>query len=250
MADEIKTGMTPEEDYQASFVPAVHRIGRFTIAIAFVLSILPFCYFYFIKGYNEVPFSMLFAGVAAVAPMLIGGWISEPLTYWPVLGSAGTYMAYLSGNVAGMRFPVASAVQKNVGADISTPKGQVATIVGIAVSIVMNIVILFVTVLIGGFIINALPERVLHAFSYCMMGMIGSMTIMRLSMGKGSLGKNLVNVVPYILSGVCAYVLVNYIFNNSTLRAFGALIGVGAAILIAYLRYKKDLAAYLAENNK
>ena len=251
MADnkEIKTGaMTPEEDYRANFVPQVHKIGRFTIAIAFVLSILPFCYFYFIKGYNDYSFATLFAGVAAVAPMLIGGWISEPLTYWPVLGSAGIYMAYLSGNVAGMRFPVASAVQKNVGADISTPKGQVATIVGIAVSIVMNLVILFITVLVGGFIINLLPARVLHAFSYCMMGMIGSMVLMRLSMGKKGVVGNLVDSLPYIACGVGAYILVNFIINNSTVRAFGALIGVGCSVLIAYLRYKKDLNAYLASN--
>lgn len=244
---EVKTGaMTPEEDYSANFMPAVHRIGRFTIAIAFVLSILPFLYFYFIAGY-QVPASLLFTGVAAIAPLLLGGWISEPLTYWPVLGSAGTYMSYLAGNVMSMRFPVATAVQKNVDADIATPRGQVATIVGIAVSIVVNLVILLITVFAGGAIMEVLPSNVLHSFSYCIIGMIGAMILMRLSMGKGgSLGKNLLDSIPYILCGVGAWVLVNYGIKG--ISAYGGLIGVVLAIVIAYLKYRKDKAAYDAEH--
>ena len=33
------TVLTPEEDYRQSFMPAVYRIGRFTILVAFFLSI-------------------------------------------------------------------------------------------------------------------------------------------------------------------------------------------------------------------
>ncbi len=249
MADnkEIKTGaMTPEEDYQANFMPSVHKIGHFTIIVAFFLSIAPFIYLYFIKGYNDVPFSMLFAGVAAVAPMLIGGWISEPLTYWPILGSAGIYMSYLAGNVMAMRFPVATAVQKNANTDISTPKGQVATIIGIAVSIVINLVILFITVLVGGAILNAMPPKVLHSFNYCIVGMIGSMVLMRFTMGKGTLVQNILDSVPYMCCGIFAYILVNYLVKGITM--YGALIGVGLAVVIAYFKYKKARAAWEAAN--
>ena len=158
-------------------------------------------------------------------------------------------MAYLSGNVAGMRFPVASAVQKNVGSDISTPKGQVATIVGIAVSIVMNLVILFITVLIGQAIVAVLPTRVLHAFSYCLMGMIGSMVLMRLSMGRGkTVTENIIDTLPYMACGICAYLLVN--FGITKIKQYGALIGVGCSLLIAWLRYKKAKADWDASQAK
>lgn len=246
MTENKNTVMTPEEDYTVSFMPAVHRIGRFTIFVAFFLSIAPFIYLYFIKGYNEISLGTMLAGVAAVAPMLIGGWISEPLTYWPILGSAGIYMSYLAGNVMAMRFPVATAVQKHAEADISTPKGQVATIVGIATSIVINLVILLITVLVGQAILNLLPARVLHAFNYCIVGMIGSMVLMRFAMGKGTMAQNALDSVPYIVCGIAAYLLVNFVISG--ISSYGALIGVGAAVLVAYFRYKKAREAWEAAN--
>lgn len=247
MSENKNTVMTPEEDYTVSFMPAVHRIGRFTILVAFFLSIAPFIYLYFIKGYNDISIGMMLAGVAAVAPMLIGGWISEPLTYWPILGSAGIYMSYLAGNVMAMRFPVATAVQKHAEADISTPKGQVATIIGIATSIVINLVILLITVLVGQAILNMMPPRVLHAFNYCIVGMIGSMVLMRFAMGKGTMTQNFIDSVPYMLCGICAYLLVNFVVKG--ISSYGALIGVGAAVVIAYLKYKKALDAWNAANS-
>lgn len=241
MSEEIKNTaaaeQTAEQDYRTNFMPSVHRIGRFTMIIALVLTALPFVYYYFIKGY-KAPIAMFGTGLASVVAMFLGGWLTEPLTYWPVLGSAGTYMSYLSGNVSGMRFPVASAVQKSADADINTPKGQVATIVGLVASIVVNIVVLLITVLLGDAIIAALPDRVLHAFGYCAMCIMASLLLMRLTMGKEKFTKNAMNVAPYIICGVAAYFLANKLVPS--LATYGTALGVIASIVVSYIRYKKD----------
>lgn len=116
--------------YSEEFIPQVHRIGRSTMAAAFVLAFLPVLYFVFVKGY-AAPLSSYVSVIVAVASIGIGMWLTEPLAYWPVLGSAGTYIGYLLGNVGAMRFPVALNLQSVLKADINTMRGQIVTIVGI-----------------------------------------------------------------------------------------------------------------------
>ena len=228
---------TPEEDYRIGFMPKVHRIGRLTMAVAFVLSFLPVAYFYVVKGY-QVPISMYISGAIGVASIGVGMWISEPEAYWPVLGSAGTYIAYLSGNVGGMRFPVATAVQKNANADTTTPKGQVITIIGIVASVVANLVILLAIVLAGNWILSILPEAVLSAFGFCVISMMGSMMVMNVST-RGGL-KSLPGQLPYIIFGVVMWYICNKVLTS--LMAWGMALAVGGAVLIGYFKYRRDLA--------
>lgn len=218
-------------------MPKVHRIGRLTMAVAFVLSFLPVAYFYVVKGY-QVPISMYISGAIGVASIGVGMWISEPEAYWPVLGSAGTYIAYLSGNVGGMRFPVATAVQKNANADITTPKGQVITIIGIVASVVANLVILLAIVLAGNWILSILPEAVLSAFGFCVISMMGSMMVMNVST-RGGL-KSLPGQLPYIIFGVVMWYICNKVLTS--LMAWGMALAVGGAVLIGYFKYRRDLA--------
>ena len=228
--------LTAEQDYAQNFMPGVHKIGRFTMIVAFVLSYLPIAYFYFVKGY-KAPGTMYISGLTAIAAIGFGMWISEPETYWPILGSAGTYIAYLSGNVGGMRFPVSMAVQKNVDADINTPRGQVATITGIVASVFANLVLLLITVLVGAWIIKMLPANVVHAFSYCLVAMMGSMLLMRFTMGGKSVKENLMSNLPYMAWGIFAYFLSKMV---PALANWKTLIAVGGALIIAYFIFLND----------
>ncbi len=241
MNENNNNNMTPEQDYRESYMPAVHRIGRITMAVAMLLCFLPWLYYFFVKGYT-LPMSTYISGISGIAAIGFGMWISEPEAYWPVLGSAGTYIAYLSGNVGGMRFPVATAVQKNLNTDITTPRGQVATVVGIVSSVVVNLIILLAIVLAGQFVISILPETVLSAFGFCVVAMLGSMICMNLGVGKASgsaVVKNLIGVLPYIVIGVCAWLVCNKLFPS--LFAWGMAVAVGCSILVGYFIYRSDL---------
>ena len=100
------TELSPREEYHQEFLPQVHKIGATTMAIALILSLLPTVYFVFIKGI-EVPLSTFISVMIAIFTFAIGMWLSEPAAFWPVLGSAGTYFAFLAGNASSMRLPVA-----------------------------------------------------------------------------------------------------------------------------------------------
>ncbi len=235
---ETKKTLTPAEEYYIhEFTPAVHKIGRFTMAVAFVLSFLPVIYFYFVKGYT-VPVSTYISGITAVSAIGIGMWLTEPMVYWPILGSAGTYIAYLSGNVGGMRFPVSVTVQKMANADITTPRGQIVTVVGIVASVVANLVILLCVVLAGEWIINHLPAAVRASFGFVMISMMAANMLMRFGMN-GGVAKALPKVWMYMVAGVVGFFLGKFV---PALHTWGMALAVGLAILVAYFRYRNDKA--------
>ena len=227
--------VSAQQDYAKNFMPAVHRIGRFTMIVAFILAFLPVLYYVFIKGYT-LPLSAYINTMVVISSISIGSWLTEPLTYWPVLGSAGTYIAYLSGNVTGMRFPVAMNVQSAMKADINTPKGQVITIVGIVGSVITNLVILLGIVLFGNWLIGILPDVVVKAFSYVTMGMFGSLVLMRFCRHKEGPVKGFIDAIPYLATAMGVKFLVTYVVPG--LSKFGSALGVGVTILVAYIMFK------------
>lgn len=235
MNNETKVMSDAQKDYQENFMPRVHVLGRFTMSVAFVLSFLPVIYYFFIKGYT-LPWSSYFNVIVAIASIGIGLWLTEPLAYWPILGSAGTYISYLSGNVGAMRFPVALSVQSATGADINTPRGQVITIVGIVASVFANLVILLATILSGSWLISVLPASVMAAFGFVMPCLYGCMLMMRFASGKAGLVGTFLHNLPYLATAIGVKLLITYVFPQ--LLTYGTALAVGATILVAYIIHR------------
>ncbi len=226
------------KDYAENFMPNVHRIGRSTMAIAFCLSFLPVVYFIVVRGYT-MPISAYINTTIAICSIGIGMWLSEPLSYWPVLGSAGTYISYFSGNVGSMRFPVALNVQSTMNADINTPRGQIITIVGIVASVFSNLIILLIIVLAGNWLLTILPEAIIASFSFVMPCLLGSMILMRFN-GKSGLAKGFLDCLPYLATAIICKVLITNVFTF--LSSFGMAISVILSILVGYILYRRRLS--------
>lgn len=224
------------KDYKNNFMPQVHRIGRGTMAVAFVISFLPVLYFVLVRGFTA-PLSAYANVMVAIASIGIGMWLTEPLAYWPVLGSAGTYIGYLSGNVGAMRFPVALSLQSTMDADINSPRGQVVTIVGIVASVFMNLIILIIIVLSGGWLITVLPAVVIASFSFVMIGLFATMLIMRWN-GKTGLIKGFLGSLPFLITAVVIKLFIDYIAKF--LSSWGVAISVAACVIVAYFIYRRD----------
>lgn len=239
LVEDVPTSDSATIDYHDNFVPAVHKIGQSTMAIAFVLSFVPIAYFAFVKGYS-MPISSYINVMIPITAAGLGMWLTEPLAYWPVLGSAATYMSYLSGNVGGMRFPVATNVQTTMNADINTPRGQVATIIGVAASIFTNLVILLFIVLAGSWILSVLPAPVTASLAFVPSCLYGSMIMMRLNPRKGGLKAGIPKVLP-LLGVAVATKLILQTFLPQT-KSFATAIVTAVTILVSYIVYKGNLA--------
>ncbi len=217
------------EMYANQFMPTVHKIGRLTTLLAFVVAFIPVGYLIFVRGFRA-PLSVYIDVMIAATAYNIGAWIINPCAHFTVLGAASTYMSYLAGNVANMRIPVAMSVQNSLDTDINTPKGQIITIIGVATTVIINICIIFLIVMFGNAILNILPEAVMDSFSFIMASLFGSMLTMKfMSDPKHS--------AQYVIPALAVFAVSRFVSFVST---YGTGFSILVPVLFAYFLYKKD----------
>lgn len=98
------------------------------------------------------PIHGILVGMGLALTYAVPFWIVEPISYYPTLGDAATYMSFLAGNISNMRVPCAAVAQEVAGVEEGTRKGELIATVGIAVSIWLSIL----AVLIGAIAMNGL----------------------------------------------------------------------------------------------
>lgn len=143
--------------YQNQFIPYINKWGRRTNLLAVVLSLGPALVL--LTVFEIVPPAGAITGAFLSVVATFGiFWFIEPISYYPVLGIPGTYMAFLSGNISNLRLPCAAAAQESAGVETGTPQGSLISTIAIAASIAVNISILAVgaVALVSAF--QALPE--------------------------------------------------------------------------------------------
>ena len=224
--NNVMTKEQLQEDYSNVYVKKVHLIGRATMAIAFILMFAPVLYMHFVAGFTA-PADAYMACAAAACAAGVGGWIAEPISYFPILGAAGTYMSYLAGNVGNTRVPVAVAVQSATDSDNSSPRGQMATVIGVGMSIFFSLIVLTVIILVGSAMLQVVPEPVLKALGYVLPCLYGSMLTMRLMANfKGS-----IKYVPlaFVVFLVCRY---------TGFTRYGLLTDIAVTCIFAYILHQ------------
>ena len=115
------------------------------------------------------------AGIAAQLPAVVAAYFYEPISYFAILGIAGTYMGFLSGNVNNMRAPCASIAQSAANVEEGSDEGGIIATVGIAVSIFINIAFLTVGVIVGNYVVSLLPQHVLDALNLLLPALFGAL---------------------------------------------------------------------------
>lgn len=78
-------------------------------------------YLSFVLGFHP-GWATILSGFSAYAAVVAVVWVIEPISYYPVLGISGTYLAFLTGNIGNMCLPSASIAQSVVGAEPGTKK--------------------------------------------------------------------------------------------------------------------------------
>ena len=162
------------EYYENKYMPAMNRIGKITGFAGVVLSFTPAVALAVIYGLLPQPAALLTAVIAGLAAFGVL-WIVEPISYFPVLGPVGTYMAFLSGNISNMRVPCASTAQAAVGVQPGTPEGAVIATLGMAVSIIINVLLLFVGAVFGESALSMLPPGVVTALGFLLPALFGAL---------------------------------------------------------------------------
>ncbi|UTR10302.1 small-conductance mechanosensitive channel [Evansella sp. LMS18] len=149
-----------------------HFWGRLTLWILIAMCLVVPLYMSFVLGAHP-GWNVILLGLLGYASFIGIMWVLEPITYYPTLGIGGTYLAFLTGNIANMCLPCSSAAQKAVGAETGTKKAEIAGVLGIAVASLVNISIIVLIIFAGTAIVSALPAAVHDAFNYILPAIFG-----------------------------------------------------------------------------
>lgn len=222
--------------YSNTYIPSIVKWGKATQLLGIFAMFLPALAFSLFFGYWP-PVSAILAGTIAQISVSGAFYIVEPISYFPILGIPGTYMTFLSGNTSNMRLPCSSVAQEAAGVEIGSIQGSIISTIGIAVSIVVNIVILTVGAVGGNVILAALPESFKVALNFLLPALYGAV-----------FGQFAVTRPKLAVVSIAIVFAANWLNRNGYLSFLGGLSGsvviliaVFGSILAGKMIYKKEL---------
>ncbi len=97
--------------------------------------------------YNAWPeISAVLKGLLGVAPIFWTVGAIEVITYTPMLGTGGTYLAFVTGNLTSLKAPSALNAMENAEVKPGTEEGEVISTIAIATSSIVTTLILVIGV--------------------------------------------------------------------------------------------------------
>ncbi|GAA1999469.1 hypothetical protein [Brevibacterium samyangense] len=152
--------------------------GNATLFAGFLLATyLPF----HVLLFTDVPvtFAQILTAFIAVAAAYGVFWFVEPITYFPILGPAGMYQAFMIGNISNKLLPAAIVAQSTIGAKPGTKKASYAATAAICGAAFVHVVSMLVFVgILGSWIVTILPPPVTAiAQSYILPAILGGVVV-------------------------------------------------------------------------
>ncbi len=228
--------MKNKELMLSDYKEMTHRIGRIWTTAAMLLIIavpLLFCLIYgVLPDWNS-----FVKGAIAIIPMYWAIGLIEVFNYSPMLGSGGTYLAFVTGNLMNMKVPAAKVALDKAGVSATSEEGEVLSTIAVAVSTIVTDLILIAGLLLVIPINNLImTDPVLSAAldltnGYVIPALFGALGVVFLSKSWK------IALVPTLL------MIFVFLLIPATYAISGILIPVMSilAVLIAWLMYKKNL---------
>lgn len=214
-----------------SFDEMTHFYGRIWIwtAVVVVLAVPLLACLY----YNAWPQgSAVLKGLLGVAPIYWTVGIIEIITYTPMLGTGGSYLAFVTGNLSALKAPCALTAMENANVKPETEEGEIISTIAIATSSIVTTVVIALGVLLLAYLRPILDSEALKpAFDNILPALFGGLAVVYVS-------KN----IKIAIAPLC-FMVVIFLLVPSLASSVGILVPVGALISIGVARvlYKKNL---------
>lgn len=226
-----ETTASEESISMETFHRKSHFWGRGTLWAMILITLSVPIYLSFFLGFHP-GWGPILTGFLAYAAIVAVVWVVEPISYYPVLGVSGTYLAFLNGNIGNMVLPSASVAQSVVGAEPGTKKGELTATLAITGAAISNTTILIFVILGGSFLITFLPETVVDAFRFVLPAIYGGV------IAQFAIQKPLWGVV-----GIGFGLFVNLGPVPAALQTFLCILGtVVVCLLLDNIKNKKEVA--------
>lgn len=212
-----------------SYEDRTHLFGRIWILTALVLIFsfpIAACIYY-----DAWPgFTPVLKGLLGVAPIFWTVGLIEVLTFVPMLGTAGSYLAFVTGNLTNLKVPAALTAMENMNVKPGSEEGEVVSTIAIATSSIVTTVIIAIGVALLVPLTPILNSPVLKpAFDNILPSLFGGLAVVYVS-------KNWkISIAPLV------FMVLLFLIAPSLSSSVGVLVPVGALIAIggARILYKK-----------
>ena len=216
---------------EMSYRDSIHKTGRIWIlsALAMLLAVpAAMCIYYSAWP----PVGGVLKGLLSIVPIFWTVGVIEVFTYVPMLGTGGSYLGFVTGNLANLKVPCALNSMDRAGVQPGTDEGEVISTLAIATSSIVTTLIIALGVLLLSQITPVLESPTLQpAFENILPALFGALGVVFVS-------KDWKIAVAPLLFMVTLFLLV-----PSLSSAVGILVPVGALIAIGVARvlYKKGM---------
>ncbi|MFI3212546.1 MAG: hypothetical protein R3Y24_04310 [Eubacteriales bacterium] len=171
-------------------------------------------------------------GLLGVAPIYWTVGVIEVITYTPMLGTGGTYLAFVTGNITSIKAPSALNAMESVGVKPGTEEGEVVSTIAIATSSIVTTLVIAIGVMMLSAISPLLNSSVMEpAFNNILPALFGGLAVVYIS-------KNWkLSIAPLVF--MCAI----FLAVPSLASSVGILVPVGVLIALGVGRilYKRGL---------
>ena len=133
--------------------------------------------------YNAWPeLTAVLKGLLGVAPIYWTVGVIEVITYTPMLGTGGTYLAFVTGNLTSLKAPSALNAMENMGVKPGTEEGEVISTLAIATCSIVTTLVLVVGVCVLSVISPILDSPVMKpAFDNILPSLFGGLAVVYVS---------------------------------------------------------------------
>jgi len=212
-----------------NYMKATDRYGKIWIWTAVVVVLMvpvAICLYYHAWPQGTA----VLKGLLGVAPIYWTVGVIEVITYTPMLGTGGTYLAFVTGNLTSLKAPSALNAMENAQVKPGTEEGEVISTIAIATSSIVTTLLLVLVVCGLTLIAPILNSPALApAFDNILPALFGGLAVVYVS-------KNWkLAITPLI------FMVVLFLALPSLAGSVGVLVPVGVLVALAAARimYKK-----------
>ena len=214
-----------------SYDDMTHFYGRIWIWTAIVLLLcvpVSICIYY-----NAWPgLTPVLKGLLGVAPIYWTVGAIEVVTYTPMLGTCGSYLGFVTGNLTNLKVPSAISAMENAKVKSGTEEGEIISTIAIATSSIVTTIVIAVGVLLLAQLTPILNSEALKpAFENILPALFGGLAVVYVS-------KNWkISMTPLF------FMIILFLLVPSLSSKVGILVPVGALLSISAARilYNKKM---------
>jgi len=211
---------------KSSYNEKIHVWGRIWCSLALVMfTLYPVAASIYYKAWpNGIS---LLKGLIGVAPIFWTVGAIEAFTFAPMLGSGGSYLGFVTGNLTNLKVPCALNAMEIAGVKPGTEEGELISTIAIAVSSIVTTLIIFLGVILLSQLQPILESELLApAFDNILPALFGALAVVFIS-------KNWkIAMAPLIFMLVLFISVPSLAGSVSVLVPVGAIIAIGAARIL------------------